>query len=145
MAKGATMLRWVAVLTAGIAMTATFGLAGAGAASAAFRASHIPKAPLWTLEIKGAGCEVDQFGYVDGEPEFFADNVTGDGGLWSGGGGKITMEFVEGTNEGSVFNGYFVSSTRPVEYKGALSVSSGSFTRAKLVEGSVRRWKGFSC
>jgi hypothetical protein len=145
MTKEATMSRQVAVLAAGLAMTESVGLAGIGAASAMSPALHVGgKYPLWTLEVKGVGCEVDFF-QTEPEPEFFADNDTGDGGLWSGGGRTITTDFVEGTNGGSVFSGNFVSSTTPVEYKGRLSVSSGSFTRAKLLRGSVSTWDGFSC
>ena len=56
------MLRKAAVFAAGLAILMSFGLAGAGAASAAAsRQLHITDGSTWTLEVNGGGCQLDVF------------------------------------------------------------------------------------
>ncbi len=136
-------IRQAAAVAAGLALAASFGLAGGGAASAASPALHVGgKYPLWTLEVKGAGCEVYQF-QTEPQEAFFGDH--GDVGLWSGGEAKIIMYFQDNPDHNPIFTGHFDSSTTPVEYNGSLSQSSGSHKSAKLVRGSVSAWHGSSC
>jgi hypothetical protein len=127
-----TILRRVAVLAAALAATAGVGWAGVGAASAASPALKIKPNGIWTLLIKAVpGCEEDQFDTVT--HTFSSDNFA-DSGTWSGGGSTINMAWTVGADKGLTFNGHFVSSTSPVEYKGL--VSSGN-TKGTLVKGPV--------
>lgn len=87
------MLRRVAVLAAGIAMTASVGLAGVSTASAASPAPHIKNGSQWTAEVNGGGgCEVNTFA----ANHTFHGGLYGDKGLWCGGGNKITMTWTAG-------------------------------------------------
>ncbi len=134
------MLRRAAVTAAGLAMATSFGLAGAGVASAAAPALKIKPNAIWTLEIKGVpGCEHDQFSTAT--HTFVSDNFA-DSGTWSSGVGTISMVWTTGADNGLTFSGHSVSTTTPVEYKG--SVSSGN-AKAKLVKGPVTSYQGFPC
>jgi hypothetical protein len=129
--------RW-AMVASGLAMATSFGLTGAGIASATAPALKIKPGATWTIEIKGAGCE----------QEVFQSNGTfaskdGDAGIWSGGGSTISMSWTTGVIAGLSFNGHFVSTTTPVEYKGALGgLRTG---HAKLVKGAVATFNGQTC
>ena len=72
---------------------------------------------------------------------FVSDNFA-DSGTWSSDVGTVSMDWTAGADNGLAFNGHFLSTTTPVEYKG--SVSSGN-AKAKLVKGAVRSYKGFTC
>lgn len=96
--KGKEMIRRTAVaaLAAGLAMTASVGLAGAGgAAFAASPALKIEPDSQWTMRFNfGNGadaCQIDTFAAND---TFTADN--GDHGKWSGGGHTVSMTWIEG-------------------------------------------------
>jgi hypothetical protein len=124
------MRRLAATLT-GLALTAGFGLAEAGTASAATPALHIHNGATWTLEIKGAGCEAEVF-QSNGT---FVSRLGGDAGTWSGGGSTLNMDWTSGVVSGLTFSGHFVSTTTPVEYKGTLGgLRTG---HAKLVNKAV--------
>jgi hypothetical protein len=124
------LMRRQAAIFAGLALTASFGLAGAGTASAAAPALHVHNGASWTIEVKGAGCEAEVF-HSNGT---FA-SPDGDAGTWSGGGSTINMVWTAGAISGLKFSGHFVSTTHPVEYKGSLSgLRTG---RANLVKGAV--------
>lgn len=129
--------RW-AMAASGLAMVTSFGLAGAGLASAAAPALKIKPGATWTLEIKGAGCE----------QEVFQSNGTfaskdGDAGTWHDGGSTISMAWTVGVISGLTFSGHFVSTTTPVEYKGTLGgIRTG---HAKLVKGAVASFNGQTC
>ena len=111
-------------------MATSLGLAGAGMASAAGPALKIKEDAIWTLEVKNGPCEHDLFNTIN--HTFVADN--GLSGTWSGGGSKISMVWNIGSAQ--MFNGHYISTTTPVEYKG--SVHSGSnVIKAKLVKGAV--------
>ncbi len=127
------MLRRVAVLAAGLAMTAGVGLAGAGAASAASPALKIKTDSQWTIRINfgnGAGaCQVDTFAVND---NFTADN--GDHGKWSGGGHTVSMTWIKG-NEDLTFSGTYTATPKP-EYIGKFGgIDAGD--KGRLIEGAI--------
>lgn len=120
------MLRRAVVTAAGLAMTASVGLTGAGAASAASPALHVTAGSKWTAELNGAGvslCEVDTFA----ANHTFKSDRYNDKGTWSGGGATITMKWTGGSDSGLKFKGTYASS--PKEYVG---VPTG-----QLVKGTV--------
>ena len=122
------MMRRAAAIAAGLAMATTFGLAGAGMASAASPGLKIKPNAIWTLEVKNGPCDEVQFN----GPTTFVGVHTSEVGTWSGGGSKISMVW-----PGDVtFHGHFVSTTKPVEYKGSLSVGAAT-VKAKVVKGAV--------
>jgi hypothetical protein len=126
------MLRRVAVLAAGLATTASVGLAGAGAASAASPALHIVAGSRWTVEVtQGNGCEVAHF---EANHTFWVHPVgNGDVGTWSGGGKSITLTWTSGPDTGTIFEGTF--HTTPIEqYVGTYSFTGGS-SPGELVKG----------
>jgi hypothetical protein len=98
------MLRRVAVVVAGLAMTASIGLAGVCSASAASPALHIKPDSMWTLEVKNGGCEEDIFQ----SNRTFSSDVGGDAGTWSGCGATIAMNWTSGSDAGQKFSGTFV-------------------------------------
>ncbi len=59
--KGEFMLRRAAVIAASLAVATSFGLAGAGVASAAAPALKIKNGAIWTIEVNGGGCQQDKF------------------------------------------------------------------------------------
>ena len=126
-------LRRSAAIAAGLAMATSFGLAGAGMASAAAPALKIKPFATWTLESKSGGCQLDSFNtfvntFVTDEPG---------SGNWSGGGLTIKMVWTAGEDYGWIFKGHFVSTTTPVEYQGTLSFDGNPFLKVKLVKAVV--------
>ena len=136
------MLRRAAVIATGLAMATSFGLAGAGTASAAAPALKIKPFATWTLELKPAGCELASFNtFVN---TFVTDETPSGSGNWSGGGSTIKMVWTVGDNTGLSFKGHFVSTTKPVEYQGTAS-EDGNSVKAKLVKEVVATYHGLSC
>ena len=132
-------LRRAAAIAAGLAMATSFGLAGAGMASAAAPALKIKPGATWTFESSARGCEHDVF---HSSGVFVADN--GGSGTWTGGGSTISMDWEAGNNIGMTFSGHFVSTTTPVEYSGPLG-GIGAGYNGKLVKGAVRSFHGETC
>ncbi len=136
------MLRRAAVITAGLAMVTSFGLAMAGVASASTPTLKIKPFATWTLELKPAGCELASFNtFVN---TFVTDETPPGSGTWSGGGSRISMFWTVGDNTGLSFRGHFVSTTTPVEYEGTAS-EDGNSVKAKLVKEVVATYRGLSC
>ncbi len=127
------MLRRVTVLAAGLAMTASVGLAGAGAASAASPALHIKPGAMWSFVVKGerSFCEQDTF---SSNGTFTADKYN-DSGTWTGGGKTITVNWTAGSGSPSTFTGTF-RKTPVAEYKGT-AVFMGHTFSVKLIEGAL--------
>jgi hypothetical protein len=126
------MFRRVGLLTAGLAMTASVGLVGAGAALASSPALKITSGSKWTLEINNGGnCEIETF-----QSGTFTSDLHGDSGTWSGGASTVSMVWTAGIRVGEKFHGSYNSSHR--EY-------SGSGTTRQLVKGAVLSWNGFTC
>ena len=71
--------RRATLVGAGLAMSASFGLAGVGMASAVSPALNIKAHSIWTVEVKGNGCELIQF--TDAGHTFVSD-LGGDAGTW---------------------------------------------------------------
>ncbi len=107
------MLRRAAVIAAGLAMSASFGLAGNGMASAASPALNIKAHSIWTVVVKGGGCELIQF--TDAGHTFVSD-LGGDAGTWTGGNATLGLKWTAGGDTGLKFSGNFVAS--PEQYKG---------------------------
>jgi hypothetical protein len=139
----AHMLRRAAVITAGLAMAASFGLAGAGVASAAAPALKIKPNAIWTFEIKGNSCDQEKF---DTATHTFFSPHHGDAGTWQfGDGSAILMIWTSPQSlSGHNFGGRFVSTTTPVEYKGSFNGDPIAL-RAKLVKGAVATFNGVTC
>jgi hypothetical protein len=126
------VLRHIAVFAAGLAMTASVGVAGAGTSSAASPALRIKANGIWTLIIPAVpGCEEDQF---DTTTHVFGSDNFGDSGTWSGGGSTISMAWTAGADDGLTFSGHFVATTTPVEYKGRINYGNA---KAMLIKGAV--------
>ncbi len=134
------MLRRAAVTVAGLAMATSFGLAGAGAASAAAPALKVKPGSHWTLEYHGVegtgGCEVDTMA----SNGTFTSDLFGDSGTWSGGGATITVTWTAGQDNTLVFTGTFTKTPRR-EYKGSFNTGFS----AVFVEGVVHSFKGQIC
>lgn len=133
-------VRRVAVIAGGLAMATSFGLAGAGAASATAPALKVKPGSEWTLEDHGiehtGGCEVDTMA----SNGTFTSDLFGDSGTWSGGGSTITMTWTTGEDNGATFNGTFTKV--PVdEYRGGLSDGDPGL----LVKGVVHKFHGQTC
>jgi hypothetical protein len=97
------MLRRAGVIAAGLAMATSFGLAGAGAASAVEPALHIHNGATWTIEVSVGSCQHDVFtsnGHFTSPDTQFG----GDRGRWTGGGPTITMEWTAGNDAGLTFD-----------------------------------------
>jgi hypothetical protein len=136
------MLRRAEANTAGLAMATSFGLVGAGVASAAAPTLKIKPFATWTLELKAGGCELDSFNtFVN---TFVPDESPPASGNWSGGGSTIKMVWTAGDNTGLSFRGHFASTTTPVEYQGTAS-ENGNSVKAKLVKEVVAIYHGLSC
>jgi hypothetical protein len=133
MAKEATVLRRAGVLAAGLAIAASVGPAGAGAASAATPSNHIASGAIWSFVVKGerSFCEQDTF---SSSGTFTADKYR-DSGIWSGGGGTIAMKWKTGESSPSTFTGTFTK-TPVKEYKGTALFMGLTFS-AKLVKGAL--------
>ena len=132
------MIRQAAVCAAGLAMTASVGLAGVGAASAASPALMVKAGSQWTAEVKGASCEIVTFA-ANGT---FSGDMSNDSGTWSGGGKTINLKWTRGHADGLTFNGTFTK-TPTKEYKGGfggLVVGPG-----QLVKGAVPTFHRVTC
>ena len=128
------MLRRVVVLAAGLAMTASVGLTGAGgAASAVSPALKIKLDSQWTIRINfgnGASvCQVDTFAAND---MFTADN--GDHGKWSGGGHTVSMTWIKG-GEVLTFSGTYTA-TPKAEYIGKFGGTDAG-DKGRLIKGAI--------
>ncbi len=135
------MFRRAAVIAAGLAMATSFGLAGAGTASAAAPSNHIKPNVIWTLEIYHGGCEQDLF---DTSTHTFIADHDNAAGTWQYGGSAILMIWTQGGNAGHNFGGRFVSTATPVRFKG--SWNGGTVAeKAKLVKGAVSFYQGIYC
>jgi hypothetical protein len=133
MTKGATMLRRAVITVAGLAMTASLGVAGAG--SAASPALHVTAGSKWTAELNGAGvslCEIDTFA----ANHTFKSDLYNDKGTWSGGGATITMKWTRGSERGLTFMGTWVSTAK---------VYQGNPIVGALVKGVVSSYNGVPC
>jgi hypothetical protein len=128
------------VISAGLVMAASFGLAEAGVSSAAVPAvQHVLPGSKWTLEDNnGGGCEVDTF-QASGT---FTSDLFGDSGTWIGGGATIKVKWTAGQDTGFVFKGTFTR-TPVKEYTGTLNGPPGPGT-GQLVKGVVS-FNGHSC
>ena len=127
------MFQRAVVTVAGLAMAASVGLAGVGAASAASPAVlHIQAGSQWHDADASTSCgEVITFA---ANGTFTADQL-GDSGTWSGGGTTLTMRWTAGGSAGASFNGTFTKT--PVhEYLGKFGVN-GAHLRGKIVKGAV--------
>jgi hypothetical protein len=133
------MLRRVAVLGAGLAMTASVGLAGGGAASAASQAS-IGNHSKWTAEINHINfCEIETFVTTN---KTFTGDYDGDGGIWSGGTTSVKLRWTTGGFNGTKFKGTYNSSSKA--FVGHFSFD-GSTYPGQLVKGVVVSWNGTTC
>jgi hypothetical protein len=122
------MLRRAAVIAAGLAMTASAALAGAGTASAAAPAG-IKDGSMWTIEINHGGCGIATF--HAGIHIFTSDN--GDFGNWSvPAPNKVKMTWTGGPI-GLVFKGTYTT-TPNKEYLGKFNNIGGG---GQLVKGIV--------
>lgn len=120
-----------AVLATGLALTASLGLTGVGAASAASPALHIKPGSQWTLEINRGGCEGETF-----HSNFtFTGQFGGDKGTWSGGGSTLHMTWTAGGHAGWIFTDSTFTTTAVKEYKGVLT-GGGNSSGAEVVKGA---------
>ena len=129
------MFRRGAVVAAGLAMATSFGLAGAGMASAAAPALKIQNQATWTIEVVGAGCQLDVFAsnlsFSSPDPQY-----NGDAGLWSGGGSTVKMKWTAGSDAGAKFVGTFAIT--PIKaYIGTYSLDGYKYPGSLLVKGAV--------
>ena len=127
------MLRRAAVMVAGLVMATSFGVAGAGVASAVSPANNIKAHSIWTVEVKNDGCELVQFTLAG---HTFVSDLGGDAGTFTGGGSTatFTMSWTTGSDTGLTFSGHFVSS--PKEFKGTFGgIVAG--LKGKVVLGEV--------
>jgi hypothetical protein len=135
------MVRRAAMVASSLALATSFGLTGAGMASAAAPALKIKPGAIWTLEMRHGACEHDIFDLIFHQ---FTSDRYGDGGVWSSGGSTINMIWTVGASSGVTFSGDFVSTTTPVEYKGSLN-DGGAIIKTKVVKGAVSNFDGFTC
>ena len=111
---GAKKARRATLIGAGLIMATSFGLTGADMASAATPDLAIKAHSIWTVVVKGGGCELVQFTLAG---HTFVSDLGGDAGTWAGGSSAIGMTWTTGSDASLTFNGKFVSTTKPVEYK----------------------------
>lgn len=133
------MLRRTAVLAAGLALTASIGLVGAGAASAASPALKIKNGAQWTNEVNGGLCEVQTFS----SNGTWTSDLYGDSGTWSGGGDRIDIKWTGGDEAGLTFHGPFTT-TPTKEYSGKFG-GFGVGATGQEVKGVVSSWNGVNC
>ena len=90
------MFRWIAVLAAGLAMTTSIGLAGAGTAWAVSPATrHIGNHTIWTMKpVGGRPCEWDKFNTT--KDTFVSTSESGDAGTFSQTNTTIDMTWTAG-------------------------------------------------
>jgi hypothetical protein len=130
------MWRRAVVLAAGLAMTASAGLMGAGAASAATTGSlHIADGSTWTLVVNAGGCQVDVFSSTG---RFYSPETQfgGDAGTWSGGGSTLKMVWKKGDNAGLTFKGTYTK-TPVKEYVGQMGGTGPVGYSGEVVKGVV--------
>ena len=120
-------------------MTASVGLAGAGAASAASPALHIANGSKWTMELNGAACGVETFTPT----HKFTSDLFRDKGTWNGGGATMFMTWKKGADAGATFSGMF-SKTPVKQYVGTFGGHLAGYT-GQLVEGVVASFDGYAC
>lgn len=134
------MVQRAAMVATGIAMATSFGLTGAGMASAAAPALKIKPGSQWTLEDHGiehtGGCEVDTMA----SNGTFISDLFGDSGTWSGGGTTLTMTWTAGSDNGVVFTGTFTKTPRN-EYEGTFSTGDAGL----LIKGVVHSFHRQTC
>ncbi len=124
------MLRRIAILAAGLTMTASGGLIGVGAASAVSPALHIEPGSGWRAEPISGGCELDVF-----SPWGTFSSEDGGGGTWSGGGETVRMKWTRGT-KGLTFEGTFTPSAHGyLDYEGKFSIYGYVF-KGQLAKGT---------
>ena len=122
------VVRRAALVATGVAMAASLGLAGTGAASATAPALHVKSGSQWTfIQEGGGGCEVDFFA---GNHQFANDQ--GDTGDYTVSGQKIIMSWNSGIIAGGVFKGTLTSG----KYTGTLHGPLGVKITSKLVPGA---------
>lgn len=133
------MLRRAVVAATGLAMATSFGLAGAGAVSAAVPTLKIANGAIWTIEVFGGGCQQEKFNTTS---HHFKGVNPIYGGTWSGGGKAITMAWAGVNDQGLTFSGTFGSS--PKRYTGSFG---GPLTgeNGQLVKGAVASFGGDNC
>jgi hypothetical protein len=135
------MTQRAVMVASGLALAAGVGLTGAGVASAVAPALTIKAHSIWTVEVKGGGCELVQF--TDAGHTFTSD-LGSDAGIWSGGNATIGLAWTSGGDAGGTFSGKFVSTTHPVEYKGHFHFSGSAYS-ATLVKGAIAEFDGEAC
>jgi hypothetical protein len=119
------------MITAGLVMAASFGLAAPGVSSAAVPSTlHVLPGSRWTVELNGCMVAVFQANHT------FTTDSSGDSGTWSGGGAKLTMTWTAGTDYNLHFVGIF-SKTPVKEYTGTFSVQGGVVGTGQVVKGAV--------
>jgi hypothetical protein len=125
--------RRTALAAAGIAMAASVGLVGAGAASGAGPNVKIKQGAIWTEKEVHGGCEQLVFA---SNGTFAAVNPTlnGDTGTWSGGKSTITVDWTGGLDAGLVFSGTFVPAKG--YYEGTISAGMGTL-KCRLVDRAI--------
>jgi hypothetical protein len=139
------MLRRAAVIGAGLTMGMSFGLAGAGMASAAVPALKIQNGAIWTLEVNGGGCQQDKFNATTHHFKAVNPLFGGDKGTWTGGGsGNTLMTWTQGSDAGGHFGGGFQVGSSPKEYEGTF-VNGDFIATAWLVKGAVTSFNGLPC
>jgi hypothetical protein len=134
------MVRRTAMVATGLAVATSFGLAGAGMASAAAPALKIKPGSQWTLEDHGiehtGGCKVDTMA----SNGTFISDLFGESGTWSGGGTTLTMTWTAGSDNGVVITGTFTNTPRN-EYRGTFSTGDTGL----LIKGVVHSFHGQTC
>jgi hypothetical protein len=128
------MLRRAAVLVAGLAMTASLGLAGAGAASATAPATdNVGNHTTWTMKPVGGGaCEWDKFNTT--KDTFVSTSEPGDAGTFSQTNTTIDMTWTAGPHTGWTFQGTWNGKV----YSGLIGGTAGG-VRGRLVSGARPR------
>lgn len=125
------ILRWVPMVAASLAMTASVGLTSVGTASAVSPELHIHNGATWTLEINRGSCEGETF-----DSNFtFTGQFGGDAGTWSGGGSTLQMKWTAGGHKGWKLVDATFRTTPATEYKGVLT-GGGNSSVAEVVKGA---------
>jgi hypothetical protein len=140
---GNMMLRRAAVIAAGLAMATSFGLSGAGVASAAAPALKIKQQAIWTVEVTEGKLVCELVSFDTSDNTFITDHA-GDAGTWSGGASTIGIAWTAGPDIGLTFSGHLVSTAKPAEYKGVVSLD-GESVKAKLKKDALPSYRGSRC
>ncbi len=126
-------------------MATSFGLAGAGMASAAAPALKIKNSTIWTLEVNGGGCQQDTFNATTHHFKAVNPLFGGDKGAWTGGGsGNTAMTWTHGSDAGGHFTGGFQVGSSPKQYEGTY-VNGDFIATTWLVKGAVTSFNGLPC